>query len=162
MKVSIQGSLASILNMMSDCNLNLTKIQSLPVIKTPGKYAFFVDITFDSIDNYQKAIKIIELMAQEFKILGEYIGIAFQIKDDLFDTPPVFKLIQSESNTNWREMYQVFNMGHRMELYVEPSAAEDIVNISNKFSVDAKIIGHVESSKNKKLTLDTHYGTLTY
>ena len=58
--------------MMSDCKLNLTKIQSLPVIKTPGKYAFFVDITFDSIDNYQKAIKIIELMAQEFKILGEY------------------------------------------------------------------------------------------
>ena len=67
-----RGSLASILNMMSDCNLNLTKIQSLPVIKTPGKYAFFVDITFDSIENYQKAIKIIELMAQEFKILGEY------------------------------------------------------------------------------------------
>jgi prephenate dehydratase len=67
-----RGSLASILNMMSDCKLNLTKIQSLPVIKTPGKYAFFVDITFDSIDNYQKAIKIIELMAQEFKILGEY------------------------------------------------------------------------------------------
>ena len=67
-----RGSLASMLNMMSDCNLNLTKIQSLPVIKTPGKYAFFVDITFDSIKNYQKAIKIIELMAQEFKILGEY------------------------------------------------------------------------------------------
>ena len=67
-----RGSLASILNMMSDCNLNLTKIQSLPVIKTPGKYAFFVDITFDSIENYKKAIKIIELMAQEFKILGEY------------------------------------------------------------------------------------------
>ena len=67
-----RGSLASILNMMSDCNLNLTKIQSLPVIKTPGKYAFFVDVTFDSIKNYQKAIKIIELMAQEFKILGEY------------------------------------------------------------------------------------------
>ena len=67
-----RGSLASILNMMSDCKLNLTKIQSLPVIKTPGKYAFFVDITFDSIENYQKAIKIIELMAQELKILGEY------------------------------------------------------------------------------------------
>ena len=67
-----RGSLASILNMMSDCNLNLTKIQSLPVIKTPGKYSFFVDVTFDSIKNYQKAIKIIELMAQEFKILGEY------------------------------------------------------------------------------------------
>jgi prephenate dehydratase len=67
-----RGSLATVLNMMSDCNLNLTKIQSLPVIQTPGKYAFFVDITFKSIENYKKAIKIIELMAQEFKILGEY------------------------------------------------------------------------------------------
>ena len=67
-----RGSLATVLNMMSDCDLNLTKIQSLPVIQTPGKYAFFVDITFKSIENYKKAIKIIELMAQEFKILGEY------------------------------------------------------------------------------------------
>ncbi|MBT3282136.1 MAG: prephenate dehydratase [Cryomorphaceae bacterium] len=67
-----RGSLATVLNMMSDCSLNLTKIQSLPVIQTPGKYAFFVDITFKSIENYQKAVKIIELMAQEFKILGEY------------------------------------------------------------------------------------------
>ena len=67
-----RGSLASVLNMMSDCSLNLTKIQSLPVIETPGKYAFFVDITFKSVENYKKAIKIIELMSQEFKILGEY------------------------------------------------------------------------------------------
>jgi prephenate dehydratase len=58
--------------MMSDCSLNLTKIQSLPVIQTPGKYAFFVDITFNSVDNYNKAKKIIEIMAQEFKVLGEY------------------------------------------------------------------------------------------
>ena len=67
-----RGSLASVLNLMSDCSLNLTKIQSLPVIQTPGKYAFFVDITFNSVDNYTKAKKIIEIMAQEFKVLGEY------------------------------------------------------------------------------------------
>ena len=67
-----RGSLASVLNLMSDCSLNLTKIQSLPVIQTPGKYAFFVDITFNSVDNYNKAKKIIEIMAQEFKVLGEY------------------------------------------------------------------------------------------
>ena len=67
-----RGRLATVLNMMSDCNLNLTKIQSLPVIQTPGKYAFFVDVTFKSTENYKKAIKIIEFMAQEFKILGEY------------------------------------------------------------------------------------------
>jgi prephenate dehydratase len=67
-----RGSLAAVLNVMSDCQLNLTKIQSLPVIETPGKYAFFVDVTFDSFDTYQKARSIIQMMATEFKILGEY------------------------------------------------------------------------------------------
>ena len=67
-----RGSLAAILNVMSDCQLNLTKIQSLPVIETPGKYAFFVDVTFDVLDQYKKAQSIIEIMATEFKILGEY------------------------------------------------------------------------------------------
>ena len=67
-----RGSLASVLNVMSNCSLNLTKIQSIPIIKTPGQYAFFVDITFDKSDYYNKAISIIKIMAQEFKILGEY------------------------------------------------------------------------------------------
>ena len=67
-----RGSLAAVLNVMSDCQLNLTKIQSLPVIETPGKYAFFVDFTFDAIEHYKKARSIIEIMATEFKILGEY------------------------------------------------------------------------------------------
>jgi prephenate dehydratase len=67
-----RGSLAAILNVMSDCLLNLTKIQSLPVIETPGKYAFFVDMTFDTFKQYEKARQILEIMALEFKILGEY------------------------------------------------------------------------------------------
>ncbi|PQJ79388.1 prephenate dehydratase [Polaribacter porphyrae] len=67
-----RGSLAAILNAMSDCKMNLTKIQSLPVIQTPWKYSFFVDVTFDEYANYQKAISIIEIMAEEFKILGTY------------------------------------------------------------------------------------------
>ena len=67
-----RGSLASILNVMSDCRLNLTKIQSLPKIETPWKYAFFVDVTFESYPDYQKAKSIMEIMAQEFKVLGEY------------------------------------------------------------------------------------------
>ena len=67
-----RGSLAAVLNVMSDCQLNLTKIQSLPVIETPGKYAFFVDITFDDFNNYDKAKKLISIMASKFKILGEY------------------------------------------------------------------------------------------
>lgn len=67
-----RGSLAAVLNVMSDCQLNLTKIQSLPVIETPGKYAFFVDVTFDDFTHYEKARKLIAIMASKFKILGEY------------------------------------------------------------------------------------------
>ena len=84
------------------------------------------------------------------------------VKDNLFEPPIIFDLIQKESEASPKEMYQVFNMGHRMELYVEPSIAEHIIEISKSFSVDAKVIGHVESSKNKKLTLETVYGTITY
>jgi len=67
-----RGSLATVLNVMSDCQLNLTKIQSLPVIETPGKYAFFVDVTFDAFAQYQKAESILKIMAQHFKVLGVY------------------------------------------------------------------------------------------
>ena len=67
-----RGSLAAILNVLSDCKMNLTKIQSLPVIETPWKYSFFVDVTFDDYKNYEKAKAIIEIMAEDFKILGAY------------------------------------------------------------------------------------------
>lgn len=67
-----RGSLAAVLNVMSDCRLNLTKIQSLPVIETPWKYAFFVDVTFEHYEDFEKAKKLLEIMAQEFKVLGEY------------------------------------------------------------------------------------------
>ena len=84
------------------------------------------------------------------------------IKDNLFDTPLVFKLIQSESNTNWREMYQVFNMGHRMEIYIDKEYSSKIIEISKSFNIDAKIIGRVESSKKKKLTIASKYGKFEY
>ena len=67
-----RGSLAAVLNVMSDCRLNLTKIQSLPKIETPWKYAFFVDVTFDNYQDYTKAVAIIKIMAEELKVLGEY------------------------------------------------------------------------------------------
>jgi prephenate dehydratase len=67
-----RGSLAAMLNVMSDCNLNLTKIQSLPKIDTPWKYAFFVDVTFDTEENYEKAKALMNIMAEEFKVLGTY------------------------------------------------------------------------------------------
>jgi len=84
------------------------------------------------------------------------------IKDELFTVPPLFDLIQKESGTSPREMYQVFNMGHRMELYVSSETADEIIKISKSFSVDAKIIGRVEESQEKKLTLVTKYGTFEY
>jgi phosphoribosylformylglycinamidine cyclo-ligase len=84
------------------------------------------------------------------------------VKDNMFDIPPLFKLIQEQSKTDWKEMYQVFNCGHRMELYVSPEVAEDIVAISKSFSVNAKVIGRVEASKEKKLTIKSEFGEFSY
>ena len=84
------------------------------------------------------------------------------IKDDLFDIPPLFELIQKESGTDWKEMYKVFNMGHRMEVYVSPEIAESIIEISKSFNVDAKIVGRVEESNTKRLTIKSPYGEFEY
>ncbi len=84
------------------------------------------------------------------------------IKDNMFNIPPLFKLIQEQSKTDWKEMYQVFNCGHRMELYVKPDVADDIISISKTFNVDAQIIGRVEASDSKKLTISSSYGTFEY
>ncbi|MCF4102053.1 AIR synthase-related protein [Gillisia sp. M10.2A] len=84
------------------------------------------------------------------------------IKDNMFEVPPLFKLIQQESKTDWKEMYQVFNMGHRMELYVDQSIAQDLIEISNSYNVEAKIIGKVEASQSKKLTINSEFGTFQY
>jgi len=84
------------------------------------------------------------------------------IKDTLFEAPPLFKLIQQESGTHWKEMYQVFNMGHRMELYVAPQIASQIIEISESFNIPAQIIGRVEASTEKKLTIKSVYGTFEY
>lgn len=84
------------------------------------------------------------------------------IKDNLFPIPPLFKLIQEESKTDWKEMYQVFNMGHRMELYVPEEVAQDIITISQSFNVDAQIVGRVASSSEKKLTIKSEHGEFQY
>ncbi|WP_296384880.1 AIR synthase related protein [Winogradskyella sp.] len=84
------------------------------------------------------------------------------VKDNMFTIPPLFKLIQEQSKTDWKEMYQVFNCGHRMELYVKPEIAEDIIAISKSFNVDARIVGRVEASNQKKLTIKSEYGTFVY
>jgi len=84
------------------------------------------------------------------------------IKDNLFPVPPLFKLIHEESKTSWQEMYKVFNMGHRMELYVPAEIAQDIINISKSFNVDAQIIGHVEDGEKKQVTIRSEFGEFVY
>jgi phosphoribosylformylglycinamidine cyclo-ligase len=84
------------------------------------------------------------------------------IKDNLFPVPPLFKLIQENSKTDWKEMYQVFNCGHRMEIYVPAEIAHDITEISKSFNIDAQIVGRVEASESKKLTIVSEYGTFEY
>jgi phosphoribosylformylglycinamidine cyclo-ligase len=84
------------------------------------------------------------------------------IKDNLFEVPPLFKLIQKESATDWKEMYKVFNMGHRMEIYVPENKAADIITISESFGVRAKIVGRCEKSSKKSLTIKSEFGEFTY
>jgi phosphoribosylformylglycinamidine cyclo-ligase len=80
----------------------------------------------------------------------------------MFTVPPLFKLIQEQSSTDWKEMYQVFNCGHRMELYVQPEIADAIIAISESYNVDAQIIGCVETANSKKLTIQSEFGTFEY
>ncbi|WP_430427012.1 AIR synthase related protein [Maribacter litoralis] len=84
------------------------------------------------------------------------------IKDNLFDVPPLFQLIQEQSGTDWKEMYKVFNCGHRLELYLPEEIANDIIEISKSFGVNAQIVGRVEASDSKKLTISSKYGTFVY
>jgi len=84
------------------------------------------------------------------------------IKNNLFPIPPLFKMIQEESGTDWKEMYKVFNMGHRMEVYVSPEIAESIIAISKSFNIDAQIVGRVEKNEGKKLTINSPYGEFIY
>ena len=84
------------------------------------------------------------------------------IKDNLFPTPPLFKLIKEQSGTDWKEMYKVFNMGHRMEIYLAPEDAEKIIEIAQSFGIEAQIVGRVEDAPEKKLTIKSEYGIFEY
>ena len=95
------------------------------------------------------------------KILN-FINNLHIVKDNLFDIPPVFKLIQNESNTDPKEMYKVFNMGHRMEIYTDSDTANNIIEISNSYGINAQVIGKVESSETKKLSISSELGNFEY
>ena len=84
------------------------------------------------------------------------------IKDKLFPVPPLFRLIQEQSATPWEEMYKVFNMGHRMEIYIPANFAQEIIKISQSYNIDAQIIGHCEQYKGKSVTIKTGRDTFRY
>ena len=84
------------------------------------------------------------------------------VKDRLFDTPPLFSIIQQESNTPWQEMYKVFNMGHRLEIYTDPASAEGMIALANSFNIDAKVIGRVEPCDGKEVLIESPHGQFTY
>ena len=131
------------------------------VLSPTRTYAPIVHQIFQNIDRSQIHGMIHCSGGAQTKIL-HFVDQLHVIKDALFPVPPLFDLIQKESETSGREMYQVFNMGHRMEFYVPPSQADEIISISNSFNVDAKIVGRVEDSPVKKLNLKTPYGSYEY
>lgn len=83
------------------------------------------------------------------------------IKDNMFPVPPLFRIIREESQTDWKEMYKVFNMGHRMEIYVRPEVADKVINISKSFNIDAQVIGHIEEGE-RSLTIKSEFGEFNY
>jgi phosphoribosylformylglycinamidine cyclo-ligase len=94
--------------------------------------------------------------------VGKFAEGVHIIKDQLFDTPPLFQLIQASAKTDWREMYQVFNMGHRLECYVPERIAQSLIDIGHSFGIGAKVIGKVTKSKITKISLKTQYGNFTF
>jgi phosphoribosylformylglycinamidine cyclo-ligase len=83
------------------------------------------------------------------------------IKDNMFPVPPLFKAIHDCSGTDWREMYQVFNMGHRMEIYVRPEIAQQVIDVSRSFNIDAQVVGRIEEGK-RSLTIQSEFGEFNY
>ncbi|MGL5635433.1 MAG: AIR synthase-related protein, partial [Bacteroidales bacterium] len=84
------------------------------------------------------------------------------IKDNLFPVPPLFKMIQEQSGTDWKEMYKVFNMGHRMEVYISPEHAEKVIEIAKSFGIEAQIVGRVEASEKNELIIESEFGKFEY
>ena len=123
----------------------------------------YAPIIKEILDKYRKNINGMVHCSggAQTKVL-HFVNDVHIIKDNLFELPPLFQMIQEESNTDWKEMYKVFNMGHRMELYVSPEIAEDIITISKSYNVDAKIVGRVEESETKKLTIRSKFGEFVY
>ena len=131
------------------------------VLSPTRTYAPIIKAILNQVDRKQIHGMVHCSGGAQTKIL-HFIDELHVIKDNLFDTPPLFKLIQEQSGTDWKEMYQVFNMGHRMELYVPEVVAAEIIQISESFGVAAKVVGRVEASTKKQLTILSSHGEFRY
>ncbi|MCB0426100.1 MAG: phosphoribosylformylglycinamidine cyclo-ligase, partial [Mangrovimonas sp.] len=131
------------------------------VLSPTRTYAPIIKKVVNSIDR-QKLHGMVHCSGGAQTKVLHFIENLHVIKDTMFPVPPLFKLIQEQSGTGWEEMYQVFNCGHRMELYVDETVADEIISISKSFNVEAKIIGRVEKAPVKKLTIKSAYGKFEY
>ena len=131
------------------------------VLSPTRTYAPIIKAILNQVDRKQIHGMVHCSGGAQTKIL-HFIDKLHVIKDNLFDTPPLFKLIREQSGTDWEEMYQVFNMGHRMELYVPETIANKLISISKSFGVDAKVVGRVDASTEKQLTILSPYGEFGY
>ena len=131
------------------------------VLSPTRTYAPIVKAILNQVDRKQFHGMVHCSGGAQTKIL-HFIDDLHVIKDNLFDTPPLFKLIQEQSGTDWKEMYQVFNMGHRMELYVPEAIANTLISISQSFGVGAQVVGRVETSPKKQLSILSPYGEFGY
>jgi phosphoribosylformylglycinamidine cyclo-ligase len=131
------------------------------VLSPTRTYAPIIKKILEKYDNTQICGMVHCSGGAQTKIL-HFIDNLHIVKNNLFPIPPLFQLIQEESKTDWKEMYQVFNCGHRMELYVPEAIAEDLIAISESFGVPAQVIGYVEASDKKCLTIKSEYGTFEY
>jgi len=146
-----------ILDKIDNSELNIGSL----VLSPTRTYTPILKIIFEKVGR-EKINGIIHCTGGgQTKILN-FIDNLHIIKDNLFDIPPLFKLIQEESNTDPKEMYKVFNMGHRMEIYTDSNIANKVIEISNSYDIEAKIIGKVQSSKSKKLTINSELGNFDY
>ena len=146
----------SLTDPIEDCPLNAGQL----VLSPTRTYA---PVIIEMLANFRKEIHGMVHCSggAQTKIL-HFIDDLHIVKDSLFDTPTLFKLIQSQSQTPWQEMYKVFNMGHRMELYVPKEIAQNLIDISKGFGIDAKVIGHVEANKGRKVTIKGQHGEFVY
>ncbi len=131
------------------------------VLSPTRTYAPLMKKIFDTIDRNKIDGLVHCSGGAQTKVL-HFIDDLHVIKDNLFEIPPLFKMIQKESNTDWKEMYQVFNSGHRLEAYTDQKTAEEMIRISESFNIRAKVIGRVEASNEKKLSIRSEYGQFEY